>query len=99
MNITKVKMQSHSNITELHEVIMGLCNNHLIAGLTFQKVNTVYWNGGSLRETESYVVEGYTKPELLGKINEIITPKETIVEKSTYDEGSEYFNEWMRMHL
>ena len=80
--------------------LLGLCANHLIAGATCRETKTALWHGGSLQIETGYVIEGYTLPDRISKIEKYLEGKDIeIMACHMFDTESDKFIRWINNHI
>lgn len=88
------------NEAECNVIVLSLCMSHLLAGATIQPAQSYLWIGGQLTNKSTYVITGSTKPNLIGKITEILDGFDAdMVSVSTNETNDERFIRWLESHL
>lgn len=75
-----------ANSTSLMEAKTVLCNNHLVAGITYNECTASYWLGGQLTTNPQTILRGITFYEKITEIEKVLPEDVTIISAcpSTY---------------
>lgn len=101
MNVVNIKiLYTGEKEVDADIMMLQICAQHLLAGAHDYQATSCLWVGGQLTKKQAIIIDGVTKPEYIGLINEYLEDKEAVISSIIInDVTDEKFIKWFKSHL